>query len=181
MKRGSGGRKPARWDDLGMELKDLSGPARVALRPVSYQYESVVGDDWDDNWLTIAGDVVSGEAEWSFRDPSLVVDEAMEIADWLERVGTRLEVPTEAGEGGGIDPSLTFTEPNLAFSVKNYGDDTVVLRVHFSLESLPPNRRGPDIDHFAEYTFWIEIEITLADAVRAAATWRDELAAFPRR
>ena len=59
-----------------MQLKDLSGPVRVVLRPVGYQFESVVGDDWDDNWLIIAGDVASGEAEWSFRDPSLVIDEA---------------------------------------------------------------------------------------------------------
>lgn len=105
----------------------------------------------------------------------------MEIADSLDRVGARLEVPTEAGEGGGIDPSLAFTEPNLAFSVKNYGEDTVALRVHFSLESLPPNRRGPGIDPRADDTFRVEIEISLADAVRAAATWRDELAVSPRR
>ncbi|TFD74884.1 hypothetical protein E3T54_13120 [Cryobacterium sp. Sr8] len=164
-----------------MELKDLSGPARVVLHPAGYEFESVVGDDWEDNWLTIAGEVVSGEEEWSFRDPSLLVDDAIEIADWLERVAARLEEPTEVGESGDIDPSLAFTEPNLAFSVHNYGDDTAVIRVHLSAEALPPDRRGPNVDHIAEYAFWVEMQITLADAASAAATWRTELAAFPRR
>ncbi|TFC95067.1 hypothetical protein E3T28_14085 [Cryobacterium sinapicolor] len=164
-----------------MELTDLSGSVRVVLHPVKYQFESVVGDIWDDNWLIIEGDVDSGEAKWSFRDPSLVVDEALEIANWLERVGTQLEAPTDVSDSAGIEPSLTFTEPNLAFSVRSYREDTAVIRVHFSLESLPPTRRGSEIDHFAEYAFRVEIEITLVDALRAAATWREELAAFPRR
>lgn len=164
-----------------MELKDLSGVARVSLRPVRYEFESATGGDWDDNWLVIAGEVVSGGQSWSFRHPSLVVDEAMEIADWLERVASGLEAPTQLSENGGIDPSLAFTEPNLAFSVQSYGDNTVVVRVHFSLEALPPDRCGPADDHIAEHTFWIEIAITLRDAVSAAATLRAELAVLPRR
>ena len=37
-----------------MELKDLSQEARVCLQPVKYEFESVTGDDWDDNWLDVA-------------------------------------------------------------------------------------------------------------------------------
>ncbi|TFC06516.1 MULTISPECIES: hypothetical protein [unclassified Cryobacterium] len=164
-----------------MELNDLSGAARIVLHPMRYEFESVIGDNWDDNWLVIAGEVVSGGVDWSFRDPSLTADEAIEIADWLERVATRLEAPADVSENGGIDPSLAFTEPNLAFSVQSYGEDTVVVRVHLSLEELPPDRRGPEVEYAAEPTFWVEIEITLTDAVSAAATWRSELAVFPRR
>ena len=164
-----------------MELKDLSGEARVCLHPVKYEFELATGDDWDDNWLVIAGEVVSGGQSWSFRHTSLVVDEAMEIADWLERVASGLEAPTQLRENGGIDPSLTFTEPNLAFSVQSYGEGTVVVRVHFALEALPLDRRGPAADPIAEDTFWVEIVITRKDAVSAAAALRAELAVLPRR
>ncbi|MBG6215042.1 hypothetical protein RCH23_003005 [Cryobacterium sp. CAN_C3] len=165
-----------------MELKDLSGPAQIVLHPVHDEFESVTGDDWDDNWLIMAGSVVSAENErWACRYPALVVDQAMEIAGWFERVATRLEALMEVGENGGIAPSLAFTEPNLGFSVQSYGEDTVVVRVHLSLEALPPDRRDPEADHITEHTFWIEIETTLTDAASAAATWRTELAAFPGR
>ncbi|MFU8946175.1 hypothetical protein ACLRGF_05505 [Mycetocola zhadangensis] len=164
-----------------MELKDLSGVPCVVLRPMAYELASVNGDTWDDNWLVIAGEVASGGQEWSFLHPSLVVGEAMEIAEWFERVANRVEAATAPSENGGIDPSLTFTEPNLAFSVQSYGDDTAVVRVHFSLEALPPDRRGPAADHIAEHTFWVELEITRTDAVRAATTWRKELTRFPER
>ncbi len=133
----------------------------------------MTGDDWDDNWIIIAGSIVSvGNERWAFRDPALVVDEAMEIADWFERVASRLEAPTEVGKNGGIAPSLAFTEPNLAFSVQSYGEDTVVVRVHLSLEALPPDRRDPEADHIPEHTFRIELETTLTDAFSAAATVR---------
>jgi len=100
----------ARWDDRGMELTDLSGSVRVVLHPVKYQFESVVGDIWDDNWLIIEGDVDSGEAKWSFRDPSLVVDEALEIANWLERVGTQFEGGTRC-----LSTALRTEESRLTF------------------------------------------------------------------
>lgn len=164
-----------------MEVKDLSGEPRVILHPVNYQFASVNGDAWDDNWLVIAGEVASGGQKWSFRDPSLLVSEAIAIAEWFERVASQLEAPTAMSENGRIDPSLAFTEPNLAFSVQSYVENTVVVRVHLSLEGLPPDRRWPAADHIAVHTFWVEIEIPLTDAARAATTWRKELAIFPER
>ncbi|GGE94406.1 WapI family immunity protein [Mycetocola zhadangensis] len=164
-----------------MELKDLSGIPRVVLHPVEYEFASAMGDAWDDNWLVIAGEVTAKEQKWSFRHPSLVIDEAIEIAEWFERVANRREAPTGLRGNGGIEPSLAFTEPNLAFSVKSYGEDTAVVRVHFSLEALPPNHRGPATDQIARYTFSVELEIPFTDALGAATTWRKELAVLPRR
>ncbi|PWC07162.1 hypothetical protein [Mycetocola zhujimingii] len=164
-----------------MELKDLSGVPRVALHPVGYEFGAATGDAWDDNWLVIAGEVTSDEQTWSFRHPSLVVDEAIEIAEWLERVANRLEAPAALRGTGSVDPSLAFTEPNLAFSVQSYGEDIVVVRVHFSLEALPSDQRGPAANHRTEHTMSVGLEIPLSDAARAAAVWREELALLPSR
>ena len=171
----------ARWDDRVVELNDLSGAARLVLHPVSYEFETAVGDDWDDNWLVIAGEVVSGGREWSFQEPSLVVDEAVEIANWLERVAARVEAPVMVDQTRDVKPSLAFTEPNLAFSVHSYGEDTAVIRIRLSLETLPPDRRGPAAQDIAGQPFWTEMQITLAAATSAAASWRIELASYPRR
>ncbi|PRY68340.1 hypothetical protein B0I08_10442 [Glaciihabitans tibetensis] len=164
-----------------MELNDVAGAPRITLRPVGYEFESATGDAWDDNWLVIAGEVISGETQWSFSHPSLVVDEAIEIAEWLERVARRLERPTDEERSEGVDPTLAFTEPNLAFSVRSYGEDTVVVRVHLSQEARPAELPAPTSAHIAGDAFWIEMRIKLTDAASAAAQWRTELALFPRR
>ncbi|MBX0300747.1 hypothetical protein K2F54_12265 [Cryobacterium sp. 1639] len=162
-----------------MELIDMSGAARLVLHPVSYEFENAIGNVWDDNWLVIAGEVACEGHEWSFQEPSLLVDEAVEIANWLERVATRVEAPTKSDPIGTVDASLAFVEPNLAFSVLRYGQDTAVIRVHFSAESLPPDY----FERVAEAADPIlaEMQVTLAAAASAAVIWRKQIAAYPRR
>ena len=163
-----------------MELIDMSGAARLALRPVRYEFEKTIGDEWDDNWLVIAGEVVFEGRDWSFHEPILLVDEAAEIANWLERVATRVEAPTAAERIGTHDDSLTFTEPNLAFSLLRYGQATATIKVHFSLESRPLNDSEGE-DHFSDHPFSVAMEITLAAAASAAVIWRQQISAYPRR
>jgi hypothetical protein len=163
-----------------MELVDKSGTARLVLYPVRYEYEKTIGDEWDDNWLVIAGEAVFEGLDWSFQEPILLVDEAAEIANWLERVSTRIEAPVTADRIGTDDDSLAFTEPNLAFSLLRYGHATATLQVHFSLESRPPADSGGG-DYFSDHPFSVEMEITLAAAAIAARIWRNQIAAYPLR
>jgi hypothetical protein len=169
-----------RWDDRGMELIDISGATRVDLQPVGYEFEKTIGNVWDDNWLVVAGQVECKGHEWSFQEPFILVDEAAEIANWLERVATRVESPTQADQVGTVGASLAFIEPNLAFSVLGYGQDTADIRLHFSVESLPPETSGRAVQ-VADHPVLVEMQITLAAAASAAAIWREQLSAYPRR
>jgi hypothetical protein len=163
-----------------MELIDMSGAARLVLRPVRYEHEKTIGDEWDDNWLVIAGEAEFEGRDWSFQEPILLVDEATEIANWLERVAARVEALTAADRIGTDDDSLAFIEPNLAFSLLRYGHATAIIQVHFSLESRPPDDSGGE-DYFSDHPFSVEMEITLAAAAGAARIWRKQISAYPLR
>ena len=120
-----------------MDLTDASGLNRVSLQPTGYQFGFVDGDDWDNNWLIIAGAVGTAGEKWSFREPCLLVEEATEIAEWLERIATGRELLVDAEVNGGRDPLLEFIEPNLAFSARFHGEGVAVVRVHFAPWSFP--------------------------------------------
>ena len=86
-------------------------------------------------------------------------------ANWLQIV--------EAGR------LLFFTEPNLAFSLAERIAEHVRLRVHFSLEALPPWLSGaeqPDV-----FDFFVELEVPTAQVEIAAADWAAALSRFPQR
>jgi hypothetical protein len=54
-----------------MELVDKSGAARLVLYPVRYEFEKTIRDEWDDNWLVIAGEAVFEGLDWTgpFKSP----------------------------------------------------------------------------------------------------------------
>jgi hypothetical protein len=175
-----------------VKLEDLSGTPRFILHPERYQYARVTGDFDTDNWLFIAGEVLSNGDEWSFNEPGLMVYEAVLVAEWLERVAEQQQPPVDVGADDGrfppLDftaPYLGFTEPYLGFSVRSYGDNSAVIRVHLDREVLPDHLLSWDTDDRrswdADDLFWIEIEMTLAGIANAAATWRADISAFPER
>lgn len=164
-----------------MELADRAGLSRIVLLPLGYEFDDTVGDEYDDNWLVIAGDVTSAGRQWSFRHPSLLVDEARGIADWLDRVADRIEAPGGPRQNGDTGPDLVFIEPNLGLTVLSYTRDSAIVRLHLALEALPAVPIGsaePGADRSAVS---VDVEVTLPDAAAAAAVWRSELAVYPRR
>ena len=74
--------------------------------------------------------------------------------------------------------SAAFLEPNLAFSLASYDDEVIVIRVHFSLESLPPWEHDNDRDL---WEWFIPITTTATDLQDQASNWRTEIRAFPQR
>lgn len=88
-----------------MLLRDQSDKA-VELSIVGYQFEKA-SDEWDKNWLVIAGHVRLADHEWQFCDPCLTTWEAEALAEWL-----RAASATQPD-----DTSLSFTEPNLRFEM----------------------------------------------------------------
>lgn len=164
-----------------MELKSQDG-ALFELSPVGYQFPSLassrVSPDSDEYWLTIRGNVTMADGQsWSFKDPCLTTQEAPEIAKFMRQV-----------VAGTIEPSvfelsvsqlLDFTEPNLAFSLDDNNSNRARIRIHFSLESLPPWLNGPPQPDI--YDFFIVFDVEHKDLLQAAAQWETELIAFPQR
>ena len=155
----------------------------VDLRPLRFQFgRSPQPRDWDANWLYVDGQVeLSDGRSWSFSDPCLTTWEARELESWLQGVLAGSVEPT--AYGGEMDEKLLdFTEPNLAFSLASRDVGSETIRVHFSLESLPPwlrrngNAERPDI-----FDFFVEVRSARSALAEAAASWGQELQAFPIR
>ena len=168
-----------------MKLPSRDG-AGVELRPVRYQFPSIrprvsprkasEERDWDANWLIVRGDVrmVDGR-RWSFEDPCLTTWEASELADWLRRVASGHVPPSPPG-----DIEKLFTEPNVAFSLEGRDDGRVRLRVHLSLEALPPWSRD-SADRPEVLAFFVVVDLSTQELTTAASEWTVELAPFAER
>ncbi|MEU8942405.1 hypothetical protein AB0C97_30725 [Streptomyces goshikiensis] len=161
-----------------MLLNDLC--SSVDLRPVRYQFSSVQGDSYDDNWLVIAGTVVTPEGSWSFADPCLLTDEARQVSAWLRAVAAETVDVTEPDAEGELLPDTWFIEPVVAFSIADRIDGgTAVIRVHLSLEAAPPWQQGDDGADIHQYV--VEVRLDAPALIDAADQWDLSLASFPPR
>jgi hypothetical protein len=155
----------------------------VDLRPLRFQFgPSPEPRNWDANWLYIAGhvDLPDGRS-WSFTDPCLTTWEARELGSWLQGVVSG-DVQPVAYSGETCERLLYFTEPNLGFSLAGRRGETVAIRVHFSLECLPPWLQRPGKDEGPDILdFFVEAQLGQPALADAAASWDQELAAFPIR
>lgn len=156
------------------------GGESVELTIVGYEYPSMTAsgkNDWDANWLVIQGEVSDGQRRWRFRDPALTTWEASRVASWLRSVASQDVRPSPLNEDemGG----LTFTEPNLGFSLHDRRGDAAVLRVHFSLESAPPWIEGEA--RYDLYDYFVELLITFDQIESAVRAWESENAIFRAR
>ncbi|WP_104195674.1 hypothetical protein [Cryobacterium sp. M15] len=156
-----------------MRLKGYE--SSVTLEPVRYELANPAGDEWDDNWLVIKGDVSAPDAEWQFAVPCLTTFEANRISAWLRSVANG-DVPVSAIGDARVVPSLEFTEPNLAFSVGSYQGGLMSVRVHFALESMPVGQSSDERDQF-----WVGIAVTAANLDSSANQWDKALSVFPDR
>jgi hypothetical protein len=164
-----------------MLLASASGDgASVELRVVRYQYPGVAASgtrDWDANWLVVRGDAHTAQGEaWSFSDPCLTTWEARELTVWLREATDGRVAPTEAPADSG--ELFVFTEPNIALSVAAREGESVVIRVHLSLEGAPPSLADSDPDI---WDFFVPITMSPDSLRAAAASWEDDLAAYPVR
>jgi len=164
-------------------LLTCSDGASVELRPTRYQFPAAPSEpgDWDANWLKIHGRVRTAAGEsWEFDDPCLTTWEAREIGDWLRAAADGrvpvIEAPTEDSEG-----LLTFTEPNLGFSLGAREGDSLVVRLHLSLESVADR---PGVGEEASYDFYgysVPLQLGREELLAAAQAWDEDDRPFPER
>lgn len=162
-----------------MNLTSVDG-ASIALRLVAYEFPAtaaVGSDDWDANWLVVAGDVrLADGRRWSFSEPCLTTWEARSLGDWLRAVVSGEVEPVDLNRD--VDDALVlFTEPNVAFILVGRSDERAVVRVHFSPESRPP-WLGHEVD-IVDFFVWLDLPLESLSA--AADAWERELSSFPVR
>lgn len=158
----------------------------IELRPLAYQFDvhpaPEQGTDWDANWLVIFGEVRTVEGlGWNFVDPCLTTWNTGMVSEWLRGTVDGTVLPTPAwSDDWPVDPHFRhFTEPNVAFSLAERTPSRIRLRIHLSLEALPPSLRGDDRPEL--FAYFVNID-TDADSVSAAAdVWDLECQAFAVR
>lgn len=153
-------------------MKLVGSHARsVRLDPVAYEFPGQAHMDW----IVVDGEAVIDEHRWGFRGAALGVRDLEPVDKWLRGVAAKLVLPT----GFDDDPSLTFIEPSLAFSVSSYGGETIGVRVHLTHEFAPP---WFDIDEkLSTYTYFVELRMTAVEIEAAASEWEAECAVLLER
>jgi hypothetical protein len=143
-------------------MKLTGNDSSFRMEVVRYQFPENAQDEWDSNWLIIAGAVRLDGREWQFRDPCLTTFEALQLADWLDA----------CADHRAEKPYCGFTEPNLQFDLV----DPETMRVSFALESAPPwAKQGDD---WTMHGFNFPVGPALHEA---ASDLRSQLQKFPLR
>ncbi len=158
----------------------------VDLRPSAYQYPLAdpATASYDADWLNITGEVSTADgSHWRFADPCLLAYETPILSSWLREVARRRVAPLAEGYEsafglllhGNSDFLLNFTEPNLAFSVAQYGDASVRIRVHLSAEARPSwASTQPGF-------FYLPFDLPYANLFALADEWDRNCEPFPIR
>lgn len=173
-------RRPG-WHPGSVRLQSRDG-ASLDLGLTGYQFDASarapVGTDWDANWLLVRGEVHTADGvEWTFLDPCLTTWESRSISSWLRSAAAGQIAVAE--HWSGAEDLLHFTEPNVAFSLQQRAGNRAVVRVHFSLEALPPSLHAghrPDI-----FDYHVAFDVNTDDLTAAADAWDRQCAAFPIR
>jgi hypothetical protein len=154
-----------------MQLHSPDG-ASVELRITGYQW------DVDATWLQVCGHITLADGKtWDFEESCLTTRDAREVGSWLREAaaGTVPPSPVAGGEPEGL---LDFLEPNIAFSVEERTADRVRIRIHFSLESLPPWLQNAELEP-DPFQYFVRLEVSAEELTRAAESWMLGLAEFP--
>ncbi|GAA4881905.1 WapI family immunity protein [Kitasatospora terrestris] len=148
----------------------------LQLSPVRYQFPTPMGNEFDDNWLIVRGDVTTPGGSWGFADPAMLRFEAEGVPRWLRAVADgRVPVTAADDEDGRVE----FLEPVLGFSLAARDERAAVVRVHFALAAAPP--WAEEHEQTALPSAVVEIRCTDRMLRAAADEWARELARLPER
>jgi len=148
-----------------VELRGHEGN-ELALSIVGYRFPDEAVDPWESNQLLVALRVVSPHGTWEVVDPCLTTWEAAHLASWM----------TSFVVAGDRTPT-TMDAPNVTVSARSATSSTVALVACFELEQRPPWLVAVGGDG----ELCVELEVSTADVVVAAAALRADLARFPQR
>lgn len=149
--------------------------AELTLLPVRDEFDGQTIDQFDDFIVVTAQVRLADGHTRTFTDAALLATEAAQIPSWLRNVRSE---PASAPEPDPDDwdeaAMLTFLEPVIAFSLASHHGDHSVVRVHFTLEGLPPWDDEETFHHFV-----VPLQLDHAQCRAAAAHWEHD--SFPSR
>ena len=149
-----------------MKLAGRDGQS-LELRILGYQFPHLETEEYDSNWLVVAGKVTHSRGSWQFTNPCLLTYEAERLASWMDRIADA-NLPCD---------TCGFIEPNLEFRAL-LSIDRPVLRVYFDLEARPS--WASSVCAGTE-DLWVEFPIEELDLKSATRQWRTELTTYPQR
>lgn len=154
----------------------------MTLRPTGYEFGrgAAPPGDWDANWLRVRGEVRTAVGEsWTFHDPCLTTWDCVELLAWLRAASQGEVAPSDTpSEESGL---LWFTEPNLAFSLAEMNDESLVVRVHLSAESAPRHTAAGAELALEMYEYVVPLRTTAAELAAAADEWDADISRYPKR
>jgi len=169
------------WHAARVRLISSDG-ASVRLEISAYEFPERQADgprDWDANWLIVHGEVVLADgASWSFQEPCLTTWDAEELGSWLRKAAAAEIRPPQDDDDNG--PMLVFLEPNLGFSLESRTAGQVRVRVHLSLESLPPWLQNAQ-DRPELHAYYVALDVLAANLANAADGWLKDAHRYPAR
>ncbi len=143
----------------------------LELSVVGYQFPEATDPRERFSWHVVKGRARTRGGDWTFRWPALTCDESARLPGWLSQVADALD-----RQGPPTRPSLSFTEPDLAFGLIAVDGGHATLRVELDLElhARPSPRKlhpdGPSV---------LRLRVSV-DQLRTAATdWGDDLTTYP--
>jgi hypothetical protein len=146
-----------------MKLASKDRCSIVELQILGYQFPHLETEEYDSNWLIVAGNVTHPRGSWQFIQPCLLTYEAEQLASWMDAVAYA-ELPYD---------DCGFIEPNLEFRAL-LNIDRPVLRVYFDLEARPSWATKVE-------EIFVDFAIEDLDLKSIAQQWRTELSAYPQR
>jgi hypothetical protein len=157
-----------------MRLIDPSGYG-VDIRVAGYQFPQAEDPRQRCSWHMVEGTAICSEGSWRFRYPALTCDESPAVATWLRGLADDA-APTESDAGPALaGAALTFTEPNLSFSLVERRPEAAVLQIGLDLEFSPPWRRR----RMAGDPLLLLCRQTHQQLRIAADEWKQEIAPYP--
>ncbi|HWC09593.1 MAG TPA: hypothetical protein VG455_00070 [Acidimicrobiales bacterium] len=147
-----------------MRLRGREGN-ELELSVVGYQVPDETVDPWESNSLLVALRVVSPKGRWEVVDPCLTTWETARLGAWLAAVAAAPTVGTRS-----------LAEPNLSVAVSPAGG-RLSLRICFELENRPP--WAPTVSGGRDLC--VDLDVSRADLLAAAASLRADARRFPRR
>jgi hypothetical protein len=139
----------------------------LELRILGYEFPQLETEEYDSNWLIIAGNVTHSRGSWQFTQPCLLTYEAERLASWMDALAEANLLSTTCG----------FIEPNLEFRAL-FNTKRPVLQVYFNLEARPLWASSACA---GKEDIWVEFPIEELDLRTATRQWRTELTAYPQR
>jgi hypothetical protein len=146
-----------------MKLASKDRFSIVELQILGYQFPHLETEEYDSNWLIVAGNVTHPRGLWQFIQPCLLTYEAEQLASWMDAVAHAKSTHEYCG----------FIEPNLEFRAL-WNINAPVLRVYFDLEARPSWATKVE-------EIFVEFAIEDLDLRSISEQWRTELSAYPQR